>query len=156
MKKLLLNRHAEAANPKGVGDFDRPLTPYGYSQAKNLASSLQLQHYMPEFWVSSPAKRAHTTAEIITQELKITSIRHDTEIYEASEQTLLRIINALPDKYYFAALTGHNPGISYLFYALCTEIRDVPPCTALLIEFEAEHWSEISTGTGTLKWYYAP
>jgi phosphohistidine phosphatase len=156
MKQLLLNRHAEAANPKGINDFDRPLTLYGMSQAKKLAASLKQQELLPELWISSRALRAQTTAAIITKELHIRSILEDRNIYEASEKVLLHIINHLPNECRFAAITGHNPGISYLFYNLCSEIRDVPPCTALLIEFEADDWGELNAGTGTLKWYEAP
>jgi phosphohistidine phosphatase len=156
VKRLLLNRHAEAANPPGVDDFDRPLTARGIGQAQRLAIKLQQEKIIPEAWLSSTALRAQSTAHIITDALLVNNITTDKRIYEASEQTLLNILNQCNDQYNFIALTGHNPGISYLFYKLCGEIRDVPPGTALLIEFEADSWAEISADTGSLRWYNTP
>lgn len=156
MKKLLLTRHAEAASPTKTDDFDRPLTSKGQLQAKELASALIKHDLKPEVWLSSTALRAYTTASVITTVLGIHQIDQHEVIYEASEQTLLSVINHISDDYQFVSITGHNPSISYLFYSLCNEIRDVPPCTALLIEFNADEWAHISAGTGSLKWYWVP
>ncbi|GAB2685488.1 histidine phosphatase family protein [Mucilaginibacter koreensis] len=156
MKRLLLNRHAEAANPRGVDDFDRPLTAAGIIQAQNLAVKLQQAALTPDAWLISTALRAQATAHILTDALMIDNLTNNKLIYEATEQTLLGIINQCNNEYDFVALTGHNPCISYLFYNLCGEVRDVPPCTALLIEFEVDNWSHISANSGVLRWYNAP
>ncbi len=157
MKSLLLIRHAEAANPKGIDDFDRPLTPFGQEQVEILGQELNHKQLSPDIWLSSPALRAKTTAQALWGVMQTQlPIRFEPAIYEASEQTLFQLINDLLDGYTFAALTGHNPGLSYLLYNLCSEVREVPPCTALLIDFEVDHWSHISSGSGTLRWYYTP
>lgn len=156
MKRLLLTRHAEAANKPGGDDFNRPLTDCGLLQAEELGERLCGEHLQPELWVASTALRAETTAIKLTEALGLNNLSKESSIYEASEQTLLKLINGLSDQYVFVALTGHNPGLSYLYYSLCNEIRDVPPCTALLIEFDIDHWAHVSAGTGTLKWYAVP
>ncbi|WP_462265063.1 SixA phosphatase family protein [Mucilaginibacter sp.] len=156
MKRLLLNRHAEAATIKGLDDFERPLTTHGIKQAQELAGNINEQKLIPKLWVSSTALRAQATAQIIGNALAIDQTDSSGLIYEASEQTLLRLINQWDNKYDFVGLTGHNPGISYLFYMLCTEVKDVPPCTALLMEFETDNWAHINAGMGALKWYHTP
>ncbi|QJD97498.1 histidine phosphatase family protein [Mucilaginibacter robiniae] len=156
MKKLLLIRHAEAVGYTPNGDFHRPLSTKGEQQPAALAQNLQQSGFVPQHLVSSPALRTQTTVQIIANSLHLSTPEYNEAIYEASEETLLQVVNHFNPQLDFVGLIGHNPGISYLLYNLTGEIRDIPPCTAVVINFEVDDWESISPNTGTLIYYNSP
>jgi phosphohistidine phosphatase len=156
MKKLLLVRHATAQPESANGDFDRALSNKGINEATELAQKLKNNKIIPQLVVASSSLRTQTTAGIITNVLQLPKPQLNTAIYEASEQTLLKAINAFADTNDFTAMVGHNPGISYLLFTLTGEIRDVPPGTAILITFDVNEWNAVSSNSGTIVYYTAP
>jgi phosphohistidine phosphatase len=156
MKKLLLIRHAKATHETGYADFDRPLTTKGFEQAELMSTRLPANNIQPKIVVSSPALRTLSTAEVFIRNLQLDPVITDQAIYDASESTLLKVIYNLPDEHDFIALIGHNPGISQVLYTLSGAIKDVPPCSVALIEFEADSWAELYEGSGKLTFYDTP
>jgi phosphohistidine phosphatase len=156
MKQLLLIRHAKATHESGYTDFERPLTEKGIKNANTIAGRLHERGIKPQLLVTSPALRTHTTANIFTEKLDITSPIINKAIYDASEDTLLRLISELPDEQDFIALVGHNPGISQILHTLSGEYKDVHPGTAVIIEFDTNSWQEITGDTGKLTYYDDP
>jgi phosphohistidine phosphatase len=157
MKKLLLIRHAEAEHSAEGGDFARPLSAKGKADVARLAQRLKTESLLPQNILSSPALRTTQTAGILTQELHLPQPQFNPNIYEASEKALLKAVNHLPDGFDFAALIGHNPGLSYLLLNLTGKVRDVPPCAAIMVVFEdADYWQEISHDSGVITYYSTP
>lgn len=156
MKKLLLIRHAKATHETGYIDFERPLQERGLQDAAIMATRLKEQDIMPQILVSSPALRTLSTANVFSQHLAIPQLQTNKAIYEATTSALAKIINALPNEYDFIALVGHNPGISDLLYYLTGEIKDVPTCAMMLIEFDTDSWMEIIEDAGKLVYYDYP
>jgi phosphohistidine phosphatase len=160
MKKLLLVRHAKSDwdNPK-LSDFERPLNQRGHKNAPEMALRILKKKIIPQQIVSSPATRALTTAEYFAEvfQVKKSTIVKEESIYEASSNTLLKIINRLSNDYDFIALFGHNPGITHLINGLSNaDISNVPTCGMALIEFPFDDWSMISAGTGQLSLFDYP
>lgn len=155
MKKLLLIRHAKAGS-HDIDDFKRPLTDRGLREAALMATELKKAELIPEYILTSSSLRTKTTADIFIKALAIPHKAADKAIYEANTHTLLNIINHLPDEYSFAAIVGHNPGISQILYELTGEIRDMPPAGIALIGFDFDDWEMIHTDTGKLAWYNSP
>jgi len=157
MKKLLLIRHAEAESFAEQGDFYRALSAKGITDVTRLAQKLDADGLIPDEIISSQAIRTTTTANIIASQLRLPTTRLSRTIYEASEKTLLNTINHFNDTIAFAALVGHNPGIAYLLLSLTGKLREVPPCTAIVVVFEdADSWQEVSHETGVITYYTAP
>ena len=156
MKQLLLIRHAKASHESGYTDFERPLTEKGVKNAREIAQNLQKNGIKPQLLVTSPALRTHTTANIFTETLGLAEPMINKVIYDASEDTLLRVINELPDEQDFIALVGHNPSINQILYTLTGQHKEVHPGTVALIEFDANNWQEITTDTGKLTYYDDP
>ena len=157
MKKLLLIRHAEAEGYADKGDFARSLSAKGKTDAAHLAQKLQSQNLIPHLVISSPALRTITTALTITEQLGLSTPQTNPSVYEASERTLLKTINHFTNSVDFIAMVGHNPGISYLLLNLTGKVRDVPPCTAIIVVFEdADSWQEISHESGVITYYTTP
>jgi len=61
-RELWLLRHAKAKQNDSIEDFDRALKKRGKQAVQNLGVWLQQQNLIPDFVVSSPAKRAISTA----------------------------------------------------------------------------------------------
>ena len=160
MKKLLLVRHAKSDwdNIK-LSDFDRPLNERGKRNAPEMAKRLIKKDIIPQHIVSSPAKRAYSTAKYFAEAFGFEKkdIQKEEDIYEASADTLLKTINKFDNKYDFIAMFGHNPGITTLTVGLCgAHVFNIPTCGMVLIEFPFEDWAMVSYGTGDQKMYDYP
>ncbi len=152
MKKLLLVRHAKSDwSTPGQKDFDRPLNNRGNKNAPEMAKRLVKKGIIPQQIVSSPAKRALTTAGYFAEafNFKKSDIQQEKAIYEANTTALLQVINKLDNDYDFIALFGHNPGFTDLANFLShADIYNIPTCGMVLIEFPFDQWEMISSGTG--------
>jgi len=160
MKQLLIVRHAKSdwGGPE-LEDFKRPLNQTGKTDAANMAERLLNRKVLPELLVSSTALRAISTARLFANTLQIDlkEIREESSIYEASAETLLKIVNGFDDEYRTIALFGHNPGVTELLLKLSSgDVYDLSPGSIALIEFPFQSWKFISSGTGELKFLSNP
>lgn len=160
MKKLLIIRHAKSDwdNPR-MPDFDRPLNQRGERNAPEMAERLLKKNLIPDLMISSPARRAITTAAIFGEVLgfKKKDILQEEAIYEASAQSLLRTINKFDNQHQFIAMFGHNPGLTDLALNLCEcDIYNLPTCGVIMFEFPFDDWKMVSNGTAVLKFYDYP
>src|SRR4051794_12691831 len=108
-------RHANAQwNDPQISDFDRPLNRRGNSEAEAMGRRLLELHLVPTSLLSSNARRAEQTAEIVGRELGVTArnIRTDEALYLAPADEILRIIRATGPRIPHLMIVGHNPGIS--------------------------------------------
>jgi phosphohistidine phosphatase len=161
MKQLLLVRHSKSdRNDPTLDDFDRPLNERGHKNAVEMAKRLLKQDILPKQLVSSPALRALSTAHHFADTLKIdrSAIIKVEAIYEASANTLLKVICNLDETSDLTALFGHNPGLSEIAYQLTENaaLYNLPTTGMALIEFPFEKWSMVSKGTGKLILYDFP
>jgi phosphohistidine phosphatase len=156
MKKLLLIRHSKATHEAGYEDFERPLTHSGVRDAGIMAARVDALSLKPQRIISSPALRTIGTANIFSEHLSLAEPKTDKTIYDASEQTLLKVICNFDDKYNFVALVGHNPGISQILYTLTGAYQEMATSGVALIEFNIDSWAEVSADTGKLIVYNSP
>lgn len=159
-KHLFIIRHAKSDWSLGLRDFERPLNERGFRDAPIMAARLAKHEQMPEFLMSSTAKRALTTAQIFAEHLGVQSKNIYTEerIYEASAPTLLEIVNQLEDQWERVAIFGHNPGFSELTSYLSEEdYLNMPTCAIVHMVFQnADKWAEVGNGTGEIKDFWYP
>jgi phosphohistidine phosphatase len=159
-KTLYVNRHAKSSwDHPNLKDFDRPLNDRGERDAPEMGKRLKSKGIIPQLFVSSPAKRAITTARIIAKECGYSSdqIALEEDIYLASYSTLLGIVNGFDDRYDSIIIFGHNPGFTDLVEILTEEdIYNLPTCGICKITFPFDSWELISRGTGTLEYFDYP
>lgn len=160
MKTLFLNRHAKSSwAERGLDDFDRPLNARGESDAPMMGKRLSERNEKIDLIVSSPAKRAISTARIIAREIAYpeAKIKELKAIYDATVKDLLRITNNLTDDCDSVMLFGHNPGFTdFCDYLTGSGILNIPTCGISKITFELDHWSEVSAHTGYLSFFDFP
>ena len=70
MKKLIVIRHGKSTwDNLQLRDFDRPLNERGRQDAPKIGQRLASLSLMPDKFISSPAKRAISTAFAIGEEI---------------------------------------------------------------------------------------
>ncbi|MBL7940908.1 MAG: histidine phosphatase family protein [Flavobacteriales bacterium] len=160
MKTLYLCRHAKSswADP-GMDDFDRPLNERGLRNAPFMAQVFKQRGELLDRIVSSPAKRALTTARSFADALAISNdhFLQDRSIYLAERSTLMHVVNALPTAADRVMLFGHNPGFTELLDHLSDAgVDNLPTCGLVRIDFALDDWKLLGKHTGNLVWFDYP
>ena len=145
-RTLILVRHAKSSwDDIGLPDTERPLAERGKRDAPMMGKRLAKQQVKPDLILSSPARRALSTAQIIAKELgyKTRDIVVDDRLYATKPETLLAVAGELSDKQKCVMLFGHNPEFSELAHHLSSDIALLPTCAVVQFMFETESWAGI-------------
>jgi phosphohistidine phosphatase len=121
-RELLILRHAKSAwNTDAPTDFERPLAKRGRKAAPRVGRWLLQQGLIPDYVVSSPAKRARQTVVTVCKQLEIGSekLNWDQRIYGGGTASLLSVLRESPDNANRVLIAGHNPGLEMLLQYLC-------------------------------------
>ena len=146
MKTIFLIRHAKSSwDDTALPDKDRPLSDRGRRDAPKVGKRLAKRVMKPDLILSSPARRALTTAEIIAKKLdyKRKNIVVEDRLYSGAVRDLLKVIQKLGDKLDRVMLFGHNPQLTELAHRLSSEITHMPTCAVAEFVFSAKSWSNI-------------
>lgn len=146
-KTLLLVRHAKSSWDAGVAtDFERPLNERGKKDAPEMAARLRDRSIIPDLLVSSPAKRAFTTALIFSGVFnkspdRIISI---PLLYHAAPQNFFEVISKLDNATNTVAIFSHNPGITAFVNMLTDTIQvdNMPTCSIFAVKVLAGNWAD--------------
>jgi phosphohistidine phosphatase len=157
MKTLMIIRHAKSNwDNVLVTDMDRALNERGKRDAPAMAQRLLRSGVRIDHFISSPAKRARTTAELFAHEFgkDREDIHFIPDLYHAPVQTFKEVIISLDDQYDHVALFSHNPGIT-AFVNTLTSIRvdNMPTCGVFAVTSPAAHWSDF-LGAGKEFWFF--
>ncbi|MGO4877519.1 histidine phosphatase family protein [Pedobacter sp. AJM] len=157
-KQLLLVRHGKSDwGNLDLKDFDRPLNKRGKENAPEMAERLLKKGFKFDLMVSSPAKRAKSTAKFFAEAYQFDQVQFEASIYEANTQALLKVINSLDDDANTVIMFGHNPGFTDLANALSdADIYNIPTAGMVLISFPFDSWAMVSKGTGDLVFFDYP
>lgn len=124
-----------------------------------MGKRLKERHVMPDTIYSSPALRAFTTAKIIADILgcPASSIRSESKLYHASEETILEAVRNTPDKNDCIMIVGHNPGLTGFVNDLLQEdIENIPTSGVVGARLEIESWKIAEWKCGKLLFFDYP
>lgn len=161
MRTLYLIRHAKSSwgNP-GLRDFDRPLNDRGLHDGPKMAQLLVKEGIKPDLIVSSPAKRAFTTAVFFAEAFQMapSEIQKEPGIYEAHPSEILRLVADLPTDKTTVFLFGHNPTFTEVanLFADNDYIENVPTCGIVKISSTATDWRSMYEGNSRITACYFP
>lgn len=158
MKTLYLMRHAKSSwKDSTIDDFDRPLNKRGLNDAPLVGKYLYNQKIAFDEIISSPARRAANTAELIANEIKFDhKIIFESSIYNANSSDLLKVIRSIKEDVHQFILIGHNPSLNELAnYLLKEEIDNIPTAGVVAISFDVD-WKEIIEKSGKLVFFIYP
>jgi len=129
-RELLVFRHGKSDwSTDAASDFERPLAGRGQKAAKRMGRWLRDQQQLPDYIVSSPAKRAKQTILRACKAAGIpdTLVVWDQHIYEADVPDLLHVLAQCPQDKKRVMIVGHNPGFADLVAYLAGDRVEIPP-----------------------------
>jgi len=128
-----------------LADEERPLDARGERDAPKVGKRLAKAGAKPDLILSSPAKRALTTARVIAKELgyKRKKIVIDDRLYAAEADVVLDVIQRLGNEADSVMLFGHNPELTELAHRLSRKITRMPTCAVAEFTFDVNSWSRI-------------
>jgi phosphohistidine phosphatase len=147
MKQLLLIRHAKSSwDSPSLQDFDRPLNDRGQKDAPMMAERLLHRKVKIDAFVSSPAKRALSTAKYFARafDQKEKDIMLEPTLYQAPVEHFYKVIGeTLKDKWDTVAIFSHNPGITYFVNDLNVAMVDsMPTCGIFGVVADIDSWKD--------------
>ena len=158
MKNLFLLRHAKSSwDNTALGDFDRPLSKRGISNAIQLSEYIQKHSISFDLVLSSPSERTQSTLDLVLSSLDPIPTSNLKEcIYHASASSLIQLITEQDDEINNLLIIGHNPGLHILTETLTNEsIVKFPTCAfAKITNFN--HWKDVDAGILTLESVITP
>ena len=163
MKTLVLVRHAKSSwNELNISDIDRQLNDRGNRDAIHMAKYLKESGVIPQSIVSSPAKRAHKTAQIFAEYLLAmgSEVKVVDDIYEADVEQLMQVMHSVDDDIDICMLVGHNPGVTEFANALISDhlhyIDSVPTTGVVILAFNVMNWKSVELNTGSFVSFITP
>ena len=159
-KKLIVIRHAKSSwDTPGISDFDRPLNGRGRKNAPEMGRRLKQSGIQPDLMLSSPARRAISTAQAIAAVLGYPAqdIATDFDLYLAGAHTILRVLRGQNDAHKCIMLFSHNEGITDFANMLSGHYLDNLPTAGVIgFTFRCASWSEIAPHKGKFCFYDYP
>ena len=156
-KTLTLIRHATADTPAQVSDHQRPLSAKGLAQVKRARSDLHMRANKAEHIYCSDAVRTRQTAEQLHRQLGYAAtLDYRSELYLASQDTLLACVNATPNQFQHVAVIAHNPGLS----ELCSQLTGqygmrLSTCAIVTLQLAVDDWCAVECSIATSSQYFA-
>ena len=160
MKKLYIVRHAKSSwSNASLGDFERPLNDRGSGDAPMMGKVLKKAKVLPDKIISSPAKRAIRTAELISEKIGYPKkkIEKDMDLYHAGAMNIIAIINKVSNSYNSLMIFGHNPGFTSFANLLNrTDIYNIPTAGIVASKLPVDTWKDVSFGIGNQVFFDYP
>lgn len=140
---LYIMRHAKSDMAKiGMSDFERPINTKGKNSAIAVGQWMVENNAIPEKIISSPAKRAKQTIELVTEQFfnnESEGIVYEKDLYLAELDTLIEYIELYKANVESLMLLGHNPGLEYLIDFLSkgsgNEYQGMSPANMAIFEY---------------------
>ena len=121
---------------------------------------------VPDKILSSPAKRAKQTAELVAKACGYKkAIEWHDSFYGGFSDDLIVALNRLPNTVERAMLVGHNPTMEDTVATLLIgqeekwnrgfEIK-IPTAGLVCLDFHIMDWADLEPGDAVLRWYLIP
>lgn len=146
MKNLLLMRHAKSSwKDVSLNDHQRPLNKRGKRDAPRMGKYLQEQGVIVDAILCSTAVRARETVTRFLNEYTFEGeVFYVDDLYNASHETYIALLNQMPESVYTVMVVGHNPEMNTFLEITCDEFEHMPTGAVAVVQFSVKHWSELS------------
>ena len=157
-RELCLLRHGKSDRDNlAMDDFDRPLKKRGKLAAQRIGEWIKQENLVPEYLISSPAKRAISTAKIVHKAIAEDAlfIKQDKRLYQEGFERLKTVLAECPLDAGRVLLVGHNPELEDLliYLAGAAKLPDTDkllPTAALARLQMPDDWSHLDAGCAKL------
>ena len=159
MKHLYLIRHAKSDwSDESKSDFERGLNRRGEKAILIMANALKEKKVMPDFILSSSAKRAKLTAKGLAKKIGYRGkIKYIDTLYMAEPETIQEHIKDVNDKYDTLFVVGHNPETTELSNLMIDNyIDNVPTLGIVALDLPIDHWRKFKLSEGEMQFFIYP
>ncbi len=149
MKTLYLVRHAKSSWKEDVEDHKRPLKERGRNDGLLVSKKVGAEIQAPQMIISSDATRALSTAQYFKDAWNIDEAHFETnhDLYDFSGQNVIQVVKSLGDDLDRVMIVGHNHAFTSIVNMFGNRyIDNVPTCGFVMLEFDENHWKDITTG----------
>ncbi len=166
---LMLLRHAKAAEGLGRVDHDRPLAARGRGDARAVGQWLSdpSRDAAPDLVLCSTSERTRQTLDgLIAGGALPKETRFDERIYGGGANSLLEVLNEVPDSVSSVLMIGHAPGIPLLVRVLGQDDAGAAqavsllskgfPTSGLAILGFGGRWAGLAPGSAYLREFVVP
>ena len=152
MKKIIVVRHSKSSwKDLSLSDFHRPLNNRGKTDGPLMSKYLSNAMDNIDFLHSSSSLRTFETSKFFRLNIEFKNINYDDNLYHCSANSILSFIKNYPNKYNSAMIIAHNPGLTNFINFITNITLDNLPTTGIaIIDFDCNHWNNISIENGTL------
>jgi phosphohistidine phosphatase len=162
MTILTVLRHAKSSwDQQGLDDFDRPLNDRGRKAARRIGRELKHRHVRFDRVFASSAIRVRETLDELAKGYdRNLDVSFDDRIYAADVETLIDIVQGIPDEVHAPLLVGHNPGLQELLVRLTRDddgglrskvAAKYPTAAVAIVTLPAPRWEEVAPGSGEIR-----
>jgi phosphohistidine phosphatase len=160
MKTLIMVRHAKSdwTNPLQK-DFDRTLNERGLANAPMMGSRLLQRGILIDSILSSTARRAEQTANLIANSLQYPSanINWQAHLYHAEPDTIFDCISETKNTINNLLVVCHNPGITNFVNSICGVVTaNMPTCGMAAFQIATDDWNELYLSKSKLLFFDFP
>jgi phosphohistidine phosphatase len=145
MKTLTLVRHAKSSwKDTRLSDRERPLNKRGKRDAPVMGKRMIEHGIRPSLIISSPARRAWSTAKIIAAQISypIEFLQREDGLYLASLDEILDIVIAQDNRINNLMVVGHNPGMSDFANFLSPGLtNNLPTAGVVSVQIDQDDWN---------------
>lgn len=160
MKELLVVRHGKSSwDDPQLADRDRPLQKRGREAAPDMGQRLAARASVPERIVTSDAKRALETAELLAEGagLREDAVVVEPQLYTGDAADVRTAIRRIGDAVARAAVVGHNPALHEFLHTVSDlRLGKYPTAAVAHLRFPVEQWREIGAGAAEVVDYDYP
>jgi phosphohistidine phosphatase len=150
MKTLLILRHAKSSwKDEALPDHDRPLNKRGKEDAPRIGKLLHDEDLVPDLILSSDARRARSTAELVIEESHYEGeVIYSRDLYAAEAEACIEALAQMGGDAACVMIVGHNPGLEELLQDLTGEYLPLPTAALAQVSLSINHWSELAGDQG--------
>lgn len=157
-KTIYLLRHGKSSwNRPEIEDIMRELLPKGIQKTERIANYLKEINVKIDTVITSPAKRAIDTANIVSKSLRLPEKIIDNRLYPCSSEAIFDTIIELDDAINSVLIVAHNPGISYFAQEyMSPAIEQFHTSGIASCRYYTKSWSEFFLGERKLSFVVSP
>ena len=161
MKSLYLLRHAKSSWAEhGLSDKQRPLAKRGLHDAPMMGERFNSRGESLDRVISSPAVRAHTTAQLFCEACGFPpqDIELESDLYFLGSGSIEDVILNQDDQLRALMLVFHNPDITYFANSFDDEVRidNVPTSGLIKLTCDIAQWRDWSRANTAFEYFDYP
>jgi len=161
MKSLYLLRHAKSSwAENGLSDRQRPLAERGLRDAPLMGERFSARGEHLERIISSPALRAHTTAQLFAEagDFPSTDVVVEDDLYFLGSGSVGDVILSQDDQLNSIMLVFHNPDITHFVNSIDYEVSidNVPTSGLVKLDCDIVHWRDWASASTKFDYFDYP